>query len=208
MSAHTSAGKTVVAEYAIAMSLRNQTRVIYTSPVKALSNQKYRDFRLTFGTENVGIVTGTYLYLHEFRYLMFRVGNTILLTTMLITNASACSNRTGDVQINGKAPCVILTTEILRQQLYSSYEGLDELEWVVFDEVHYLNDGERGVVWEECFILLPPRVSLVLLSATVHNTVELARALPLHAMLPLHSTGHHDSCCSNSMHSSPYSYIL
>ena len=85
----------------------------------------------------------------------------------------------GDVQLNGKAPVVIMTTEILRQQLYFAHEGLDELEWVVFNEVHYLNDPERGVVWEECIILLPAHVSLVLLSATVPNTVELARALQL-----------------------------
>lgn len=138
VAAHTSAGKTVVAEYAIAMSLlRNKTKVIYTSPIKALSNQKYRDFRTTFGPSSVGIITG-------------------------------------DVQIQPEADCLIMTTEILLNMLYNSNQILSELEWVIFDEVHYCNDPDRGHVWEKVFILLPQHISLVLLSATVENIPDFA----------------------------------
>lgn len=138
VAAHTSAGKTVVAEYAIAMSLqRNRSKVIYTSPVKALSNQKYRDFRTTFGSSSVGIITG-------------------------------------DVQIQPEASCLVMTTEILLNMLYNSNEILSELEWVIFDEVHYCNDPDRGHVWEKVFILLPEHISLVLLSATVANIPDFA----------------------------------
>lgn len=138
VSAHTSAGKTVVAEYAIAMALnRNKSKVIYTSPVKALSNQKYRDFRTTFGSSSVGIITG-------------------------------------DVQIQPEADCLVMTTEILLNMLYNSNEMLSELEWVIFDEVHYCNDPDRGHVWEKVFILLPEHISLVLLSATVANIPDFA----------------------------------
>ncbi|XP_055896693.1 SKI2 subunit of superkiller complex protein-like isoform X1 [Biomphalaria glabrata] len=135
VAAHTSAGKTVVAEYAIALSLKHATRTIYTSPVKALSNQKYRELTVTF--DDVGLVTG-------------------------------------DIQINDTASCLIVTTEILRMMLYDGSEILRELEWVIIDEVHYIDDAARGVVWEEVLILLPDHVKLVLLSATVPNTMELA----------------------------------
>lgn len=138
VAAHTSAGKTVVAEYAIAMAIRrNLTRVIYTSPIKALSNQKFRDFQQTYGHKEVGILTG-------------------------------------DVQINADAPCLIMTTEILLQMLYNGSDVIRDLEWVIFDEVHYCNDPERGHVWEEVFIMLPEHVSLVLLSATVDNVAQYA----------------------------------
>ncbi|KAI3389585.1 hypothetical protein SNEBB_009874 [Seison nebaliae] len=135
--AHTSAGKTVVAEYAIALALKHQSKCIYTSPVKALSNQKYRDFRRIFGDENIGLLTG-------------------------------------DIQLNRKANCFIMTTEILKSMLYNGAEIIRELEWVIFDEVHYINDFERGVVWEETLIMLPDHVSIVLLSATVPNAKQLA----------------------------------
>ncbi|XP_033109876.1 helicase SKI2W-like [Anneissia japonica] len=135
--AHTSAGKTVVAEYAIRLSLKHGTKAIYTSPIKTLSNQKYRDFKDLFGKEHVGL-------------------------------------QTGDAQLNDKASCVIMTTEILRSMLYDP-EQLHDLEWVIFDEVHYFNDKSRGVVWEEALIMLPKTVNLVLLSATFSNTMEFAR---------------------------------
>ena len=112
-------------------------RCIYTSPIKALSNQKYRDFKQTFGSENVGILTG-------------------------------------DVQINPEAPCLIMTTEILRSMLYRGADLIRDVEFVIFDEVHYVNDQERGVVWEEVIILCPQHISLILLSATVPNTKEFA----------------------------------
>lgn len=135
VAAHTSAGKTVVAEYAIALAQKHMTRTIYTSPIKALSNQKFRDFKNTFG--DVGLLTG-------------------------------------DVQLHPDASCLIMTTEILRSMLYNGSDVLRDLEWVIFDEVHYINDAERGVVWEEVLIMLPEHVNIILLSATVPNTLEFA----------------------------------
>uniref|UniRef100_A0A1A9VM29 Helicase SKI2W n=1 Tax=Glossina austeni TaxID=7395 RepID=A0A1A9VM29_GLOAU len=135
VAAHTSAGKTVVAEYAIALSQRDLTRTIYTSPIKALSNQKYRDFKKIF--KDVGLITG-------------------------------------DLQIDPTASCLIMTTEILRSMLYCGSDITRDLEYVIFDEVHYINNRERGHVWEEVFILLPDHVNIIMLSATVPNTMELA----------------------------------
>lgn len=135
VSAHTSAGKTVVAEYAIAQCLKNNQRVIYTSPIKALSNQKYREFMAEFG--DVGLMTG-------------------------------------DVTINPTATCLVMTTEILRSMLYRGSEIMREVAWVVFDEVHYLRDKSRGVVWEETIILLPDKVRYVFLSATIPNAMQFA----------------------------------
>ncbi|XP_015116157.1 helicase SKI2W [Diachasma alloeum] len=137
VAAHTSAGKTTVAEYAIALSQRHMTRVIYTSPIKALSNQKYRDFKRNRHFESVGLVTG-------------------------------------DMQINQTANCLIMTTEILQTMLYNASEVLRDLEYVIFDEVHYINDEHRGHVWEEIVILLPPNVNIVMLSATVPNPLIFA----------------------------------
>lgn len=107
VAAHTSAGKTVVAEYAIAQSLREGQRVIYTSPIKALSNQKYRDLSEEFS--DVGLMTG-------------------------------------DITINPSATCLVMTTEILRSMLYRGSELMREVAWVIYDEVHYMRDKERGVV--------------------------------------------------------------
>jgi ATP-dependent RNA helicase DOB1 len=135
VSAHTSAGKTVVAEYAIAQCLKNNQRVIYTSPIKALSNQKYREFNAEFG--DVGLMTG-------------------------------------DVTINPTATCLVMTTEILRSMLYRGSEIMREVAWVVFDEVHYLREKTRGVVWEETIILLPDKVRYVFLSATIPNAMQFA----------------------------------
>ncbi|KAG0638979.1 putative antiviral helicase SKI2 [Tuber brumale] len=135
VAAHTSAGKTVVAEYAIALATKHMTKAIYTSPIKALSNQKFRDFRHIF--EDVGILTG-------------------------------------DVQINPEASCLIMTTEILRSMLYRGADLIRDVEFVIFDEVHYVNNQERGVVWEEVIIMLPEHVNLILLSATVPNPYEFA----------------------------------
>ena len=133
VSAHTSAGKTVCAEYAIAQCLKNNQRVIYTSPIKALSNQKYREFNEDFG--DVGLMTG-------------------------------------DVTINPTATCLVMTTEILRSMLYRGSEVMREVAWVIFDEVHYLRDKARGVVWEETIILLPDKVRYVFLSATIPNAMQ------------------------------------
>ncbi|XP_031551910.1 exosome RNA helicase MTR4-like [Actinia tenebrosa] len=135
VSAHTSAGKTVVAEYAIAMSLKNKQRVIYTTPIKALSNQKYRELYEEF--QDVGLMTG-------------------------------------DVTINPSASALVMTTEILRSMLYRGSEVMREVAWVVFDEIHYMRDKERGVVWEETIILLPDNVHYVFLSATIPNARQFA----------------------------------
>ena len=135
VSAHTSAGKTVVAEYAIAQCLKRNQRVIYTSPIKALSNQKYRDFQGEFG--DVGLMTG-------------------------------------DVTINPTASCLVMTTEILRSMLYRGSEIMREVAWVIFDEIHYMRDKTRGVVWEETIILLPDKVRYVFLSATIPNAFQFA----------------------------------
>ncbi|PFX34751.1 Helicase SKI2W [Stylophora pistillata] len=135
VAAHTSAGKTVVAEYAIALASKHMTRTVYTSPIKALSNQKFREFKDTF--EDVGLLTG-------------------------------------DLQIKPEASCLIMTTEILRSMLYNGSDVIRDVEWVIFDEVHYVNDAERGVVWEEVLIMLPAQVKIILLSATVPNTLEFA----------------------------------
>jgi superfamily II RNA helicase len=135
VSAHTSAGKTVTAEYAIGMAFQHRTKCIYTSPIKTLSNQKFRDFKNIFS--DVGIITG-------------------------------------DVSINPTATCLIMTTEVLRSMLFKGADLIRDVEWVVFDEVHYVNDAERGHVWEEVIIMLPPHVGLIMLSATVPNSFEFA----------------------------------
>lgn len=147
VSAHTSAGKTVVAEYAIAQSLKNNQRVIYTSPIKALSNQKYREFAAEFG--DVGLMTG-------------------------------------DVTINPTATCLVMTTEILRSMLYRGSEIMREVAWVVFDEIHYLRDKARGVVWEETIILLPDKVRYVFLSATIPNAMQFAEWITKTHGQPVH----------------------
>ena len=133
--AHTSSGKTVVAEYGIALGKKNNRRVLYTSPIKALSNQKYRDFKEKFN--DVGILTG-------------------------------------DVSINPNAQCLIMTTEILQNSLYKNNDLLTNVEYVIFDEIHYINDNERGHVWEEILILLPHGIGIIMLSATVPNYMEFA----------------------------------
>lgn len=135
VSAHTSAGKTAIAEYAIAMSLRDHQRVVYTSPIKALSNQKYRDLEQEFS--DVGLMTG-------------------------------------DVTINPNATVLVMTTEILRSMLYKGSDILREVAWVIYDEIHYMRDKERGVVWEESIILLPDSVRFVFLSATIPNARDFA----------------------------------
>ncbi|GAA0140495.1 DNA metabolism protein [Lithospermum erythrorhizon] len=135
VSAHTSAGKTVVALYAIAMSLRNKQRVIYTSPIKALSNQKFREFKEEFS--DVGLMTG-------------------------------------DVTIEPNASCLVMTTEIWRSMQYKGSEVTREVAWIIFDEVHYMRDRERGVVWEESIVMAPKNARFVFLSATVPNAKEFA----------------------------------
>lgn len=135
VAAHTSAGKTLIAEHAIALSIKLNKKAIYTSPIKALSNQKYYEFKNIF--KNVGIITG-------------------------------------DVKMNVNANCLIMTTEILRNLLYLNDNIINNIHCVIFDEVHYVNDEFRGVIWEESIIMLPPHVQIVLLSATVPNYLQFA----------------------------------
>ncbi len=137
VAAPTGAGKTLIAEYALEKALSRNENAVYTTPIKALSNQKYRDFRDRFGDERIGIVTG-------------------------------------DVSLNPQASILIMTTEIYRNTLFENPARLEKTAWVVFDEVHYLDDPERGTVWEEAIMFSPPHVKLLCLSATVPNIHEIS----------------------------------
>src|SRR3990170_19085 len=135
VAAPTGAGKTVVGEFAVHLALREGRKCFYTTPIKALSNQKYADLVRRYGTDAVGLLTG-------------------------------------DNSVNGEAPVVVMTTEVLRNMLYAGSTTLRGLGYVVMDEVHYLSDRFRGAVWEEVIIQLPESVRLVSLSATVSNAEE------------------------------------
>ena len=135
VAAPTGSGKTIVGEFAIYLALAGGTRAFYTTPIKALSNQKFRDLCERHGADNVGLLTG-------------------------------------DSVINGDAPVVVMTTEVLRNMLYEASPAVDALSHVVMDEVHYLADRQRGAVWEEVILHLPERIRLVALSATVSNAEE------------------------------------
>jgi ATP-dependent RNA helicase HelY len=137
VAAPTGAGKTVVAEHAVQRALEAGRRAFYTTPIKALSNQKYADLVRRHGAERVGLLTG-------------------------------------DNAINPGAPVVVMTTEVLRNMIYARSSQLDHLQWVVLDEVHYLQDTYRGPVWEEVIVHAPPSIRFVCLSATVSNADELA----------------------------------
>ncbi len=137
VAAPTGSGKTVVAEHAVAKALAEGRKAFYTTPIKALSNQKYADLCRRHGLDQVGLLTG-------------------------------------DNSINGDAPAVVMTTEVLRNMIYAGSPALRGLRYVVLDEVHFLQDAYRGAVWEEVMIHLPPEVGLVCLSATVSNAEELA----------------------------------
>ena len=151
VAAKTGSGKTFVGEYQIAKSLQRGGRIFYTTPVKSLSNQKFHDLKTLFPNASVGIMTG-------------------------------------DIKFCPDAQIIVMTTEILRNLLFKqgtatenvgatamlSLEGLDS---VVFDEVHYINDEDRGHVWEECLILLPPQIKLILLSATLSSPYGFAKWL-------------------------------
>ncbi len=137
VAAPTGSGKTLVAEYAIAKSLAAGTKTFYTTPLKALSNQKYGDLVRAYGADQVGLLTG-------------------------------------DNAINGDAPIVVMTTEVLRNMIYAGSPTLEGLRNVVLDEVHYLQDPSRGAVWEEVIIHLPADIDIVALSATVSNAEEVA----------------------------------
>ncbi|UFP94437.1 DEAD/DEAH box helicase [Gloeobacter morelensis] len=139
--APTGSGKTVIAEYMVHRALARKKRVFYTTPLKALSNQKFRDFCSQFGPEQVGLLTG-------------------------------------DISLNRDAPVVVMTTEIFRNMLYGMPLGemgttLAQVEAVILDECHYMNDSQRGTVWEESIIYCPANIQLVALSATIANAGQL-----------------------------------
>jgi ATP-dependent RNA helicase HelY len=135
VAAPTGSGKTLVGEFAVHLALQTGRKCFYTTPIKALSNQKFSDLVERYGADNVGLLTG-------------------------------------DNTINGEAPIVVMTTEVLRNMLYAGSRTLDTLGYVVMDEVHYLADRTRGAVWEEVIIHLAESVSVVALSATVSNAEE------------------------------------
>src|SRR6266540_10334 len=135
VAAPTGSGKTIVGEFAVHLALETGRKCFYTTPIKALSNQKYNDLVRRYGADRVGLLTG-------------------------------------DNSVNGEAPVVVMTTEVLRNMLYAGSRTLLGLGFVVMDEVHYLADRMRGAVWEEVIIHLPESVSLVSLSATVSNAEE------------------------------------
>ncbi len=135
VAAPTGAGKTIVGEFAVHLALATGRKAFYTTPIKALSNQKYHDLVRIHGSDRVGLLTG-------------------------------------DSSVNGEAPVVVMTTEVLRNMMYAGSRTLEGLGFVVMDEVHYLADRFRGAVWEEVIIHLPEHVQVVSLSATVSNAEE------------------------------------
>lgn len=172
VTAPTGAGKTLVAEAAVDHCLRTGRRAFYTTPLKALSNQKYGDFVSIYGPDRVGLLTG-------------------------------------DNSINGHAPVVVMTTEVLRNMIYAGSADIDDLSVVVLDEVHYLQDRFRGAVWEEVIIHAPRHVQMVALSATVSNpgeftdwvtsrrgptrlVIEETRPVPLESMYAIKDLRAHD----------------
>jgi len=136
VAAPTGAGKTLVAEYAIEKCMAEGARVLYTAPIKALSNQKFRDFSQIYG-DRVGI-------------------------------------KTGDVTLNPDGQVILMTTEIFRNTIFESPEAFHDVRYVIFDEIHYLDDIERGTVWEESIIFAPEHIRILCLSATVPNLEPLS----------------------------------
>lgn len=137
VSAPTGTGKTMIADYCIEKCLSEGYRVVYTAPIKALSNQKYREFSAILGSKNVGVLTG-------------------------------------DTVINKNAPFLIMTTEIYRNILYADIDLANDIKCIIFDEIHYISDEDRGTVWEEAILMKPKNTFLVGLSATIPNISDLA----------------------------------
>jgi superfamily II RNA helicase len=136
VSAPTGAGKTAIAEHIITASIEKNIGVIYTAPIKALSNQKFRDFQGIYG-DKIGLLTG-------------------------------------DVSLNASAPVLIMTTEIFRNKILDEPRSLEQYSWIIFDEIHYIDNPERGTVWEESLIFLPKHMNILGLSATIPNIKEFA----------------------------------
>ncbi|MBI2175730.1 DEAD/DEAH box helicase [Candidatus Woesearchaeota archaeon] len=138
VSAPTGSGKTLIADYIIERDIKKGLQVVYTAPIKALSNQKYKEFSRDYGEKNIGLLTG-------------------------------------DVVKNSSAPILIMTTEIYRNMVLAEDPAIREVSYVIFDEIHYINDVERGYVWEESIIFSPPHIRMLCLSATIPNADEFAR---------------------------------
>ena len=147
VAAPTGAGKTVIAEHIIRDCLAKGQGVIYTAPIKALSNQKFRDFQKDY-TDAIGILTG-------------------------------------DVSINTQAPVLIMTTEIFRNKVLEKRDDMKRYSWIIFDEIHYLDDYQRGSVWEESLILLPAHMKMLGLSATIPNIKQLRDWIELIHKVPI-----------------------
>ena len=139
VAAPTGAGKTAIAEHVIETCLQKKQKVIYTAPIKALSNQKFRDFNKTY-PDQIGILTG-------------------------------------DITLNAHAPTLVMTTEIFRNKILEEHSSLKDYSWIIFDELHYLDDIERGSAWEESLIFLPDHMNVLGLSATIPNIHQLAKWL-------------------------------
>ncbi len=137
VSAPTGTGKTVIADFLVDACIKSGKRIAYTAPVKALVNQKFRNYAQMVGRNQVGILTG-------------------------------------DLSENPDAPVLLMTTEVFRNMLVSGAPTLKKIAWVVFDEIHYLDHAQRGTVWEEAIMLMPPAMKLLGLSATVPNASEIA----------------------------------
>src|SRR3989338_777298 len=138
VSAPTGSGKTLIADYIIDRDVKKGLQVVYTAPIKALSNQKYKEFSRDYGEKNVGLLTG-------------------------------------DVVRNSSAPILIMTTEIYRNMVLADDPAIREVTYVIFDEIHFINDIERGYVWEESIIFSPPHIRMLCLSATIPNAHEFAK---------------------------------
>ena len=137
VSAPTGAGKTAIAEHVIETCLKTNKACIYTAPIKALSNQKFRDFQGQYA-DSIGILTG-------------------------------------DVSLNADAPVLIMTTEIFRNKILENPKALERYSWVIFDEIHYIDNQERGTVWEESLIFMPVHMNILCLSATIPNITQFAK---------------------------------
>ncbi len=135
VAAPTGAGKTIVGEFAVDLVINSGGKCFYTTPIKALSNQKFSELSEKYGESKVGLLTG-------------------------------------DTSINSEAQIVVMTTEVLRNMIYSNSTTINDLKYVVMDEVHYLADKFRGAVWEEILIHLSEAVQVISLSATVSNAEE------------------------------------
>lgn len=153
VAAPTGTGKTVVAEFGVFRMAQKGLRVMYTTPIKALSNQKFRDLREQYGADRVGLLTG-------------------------------------DVIENHDGQIMVMTTEVLRNMLLQTPSELWDVGCIIFDEIHYLADPERGTTWEESIIMCPPYIQLVCLSATVSNAPEVAEWIGRTHQRPLHLVTH------------------